>query len=138
MLTGIDIKHAFHALALDEHRGPFSPTLWHFPAKDANKKPENMKSRDVLWSEWLNVHSNKNSTEAQLQAAWSALVDREMYDQLKETDSNLLQVWFPGVHINIGGGSDDLLSESLKGDFEREFAMFDGDASTTDKLQKLP
>jgi len=23
------IKHAFHALALDECRGPFTPTLWH-------------------------------------------------------------------------------------------------------------
>lgn len=118
MLTVIDIKHAFHALALDEHRGPFSPTLWHYPAKSTHKKPE--KSHADLWSEWSNLHSNKNSTEAQLQAAWSALVDREMWDHLKETDSDLLQVWFPGVHINIGGGSDDLLSEALKGDFERE------------------
>ncbi|KAF8646904.1 hypothetical protein AX16_007053 [Volvariella volvacea WC 439] len=25
------IKHAFHALALDECRGPFTPTLWHLP-----------------------------------------------------------------------------------------------------------
>ncbi len=39
-----------------------------------------------------------------------------MYDHLKDSDSDILQVWFPGVHINIGGGSDDLLTEALKGD----------------------
>jgi hypothetical protein len=26
-----EIKHAFHALALDEHRGSFTPTLWYIP-----------------------------------------------------------------------------------------------------------
>jgi hypothetical protein len=50
------IKHAFHALALDEHRGPFKPTLW-------QKTP------------------NSSTT--------------------------LKQVWFPGVHTNIGGGYND-------------------------------
>jgi hypothetical protein len=101
-------------LALDEHRGPFPPTLWHYPAKGPNTEPK--KSHTALWSEWSSVHSNKNSTPAKLQAAWSALVDREMYDHLKDSDSDILQVWFPGVHINIGGGSDDLLTEALKGD----------------------
>lgn len=47
------------------------------------------------------------------------MIDCEMYEELKGTDSELLQVWFPGVHINVGGGSDDLLKE-WKGDFERE------------------
>ncbi|EHK97522.1 hypothetical protein M7I_6732 [Glarea lozoyensis 74030] len=34
--TSLDskIKHAFHALALDEHRGSFSPTLWYIPETD--------------------------------------------------------------------------------------------------------
>jgi hypothetical protein len=118
MLTVIDIQHAFHALALDEHRGPFSPTLWHYPAKGPTTEPK--KSQAVLWAEWDTVQSNKNSTPAQLQAAWSALVDREMYDNLKDSDSDMVQVWFPGVHINIGGGSDDLLSGAVKGDCERE------------------
>jgi hypothetical protein len=31
----------------------------------------------------------------------------------------LLQVWFPGYHINIGGGSDDLLKKK-EIDFEHE------------------
>jgi uncharacterized protein (DUF2235 family) len=50
------IENAFQALALDEHRGPFSPALWE--KKDSERV-------------------------------------------------NLKQVWFPGVHSNIGGGYDD-------------------------------
>jgi Uncharacterized alpha/beta hydrolase domain (DUF2235) len=50
------IENAFQALALDEHRAPFSPALW--------------EKRDG---------------------------DR----------TNLKQVWFPGVHSNVGGGYDD-------------------------------
>ncbi|KAL0639793.1 hypothetical protein Q9L58_001108 [Maublancomyces gigas] len=50
------IENAFHALALDEHRGPFTPTLW-------RKQPG--------------------------------------------SSTNLKQVWFPGVHTNIGGGYDN-------------------------------
>ena len=62
-----DIKNAFHALALDERRAPFSPTLWTLP-------------------------KHQKST-------------------------NLIQCWFPGVHINIGGGSDDGIKDR-KGDLE--------------------
>jgi len=55
--TGIDdhILNAFQALALDEHRAAFSPTIW----------------------------------------------------ERKNQRTNLKQVWFPGVHSNIGGGADD-------------------------------
>lgn len=51
------VLNAFHALALDDDRAPFSPTLWH-------KKSDN-------------------------------------------TVTNLRQVWFPGVHTNVGGGYAD-------------------------------
>jgi hypothetical protein len=51
------IENAFQALALDEPRAPFAPTLW-----------------------------EKGS---------------------RNTRTNLTQVWFPGVHSNIGGGYDD-------------------------------
>ncbi|PYI19469.1 hypothetical protein BO99DRAFT_432589 [Aspergillus violaceofuscus CBS 115571] len=51
------IKHAFHALALDDHRAPFSPTLWHLPTRN--------------------------------------------------TTTKLIQCWFPGCHIHIGGGSEE-------------------------------
>jgi hypothetical protein len=51
-----NVLNAFQALALDEHRSAFSPTLW--------EKPEG-------------------------------------------NETKLKQVWFPGVHSNIGGGAHD-------------------------------
>ncbi|KAG6988492.1 hypothetical protein G7Y79_00072g097540 [Physcia stellaris] len=63
-----EIENAFQALALDERRAPFSPTLWNMPGD--NKK------------------------------------------------TNLIQCWFPGIHVNIGGGSSDGLKKTPKGDLE--------------------
>ncbi|KAF2157493.1 hypothetical protein K461DRAFT_250532 [Myriangium duriaei CBS 260.36] len=54
------IEHAYHALALDEQRSPFSPSVW----------------------------KCKSGAKTQL-----------------------CQVWFPGAHINIGGGSDQNADE---------------------------
>lgn len=34
----------------------------------------------------------------------------------QKNPSELLQVWFPGVHISVGGGSSDTLGD--KGDLE--------------------
>ena len=66
MISGI--QNAFQALALDEHRKPFTPTLWSLPESN--------------------------------------------------TTTNLIQCWFPGVHVNVGGGSDDGLKKTPKGDLE--------------------
>ena len=33
-------------------------------------------------------------------------------------ETNLIQCWFPGVHINVGGGSTDGLKSTPKGDLE--------------------
>lgn len=54
---GRSVKVALHAVAIDERRGPFGPTLWQTPVPDAKQIVE--------------------------------------------------QVWFPGVHSNIGGGYKD-------------------------------
>ena len=53
-----NIKNAFHALALDEHRQAFPPTLWSLPSG---------------------------------------------------VSTHLVQCWFPGYHINIGGGSESTM-----------------------------
>jgi len=50
------VKNAFHALAIDERRSPFKPTLWEYKPKPGQK---------------------------------------------------VEQVWFPGVHTNVGGGYPD-------------------------------
>lgn len=116
-----DIKHAFQALALDEHRGPFTPTLWHVPPADNSSTPPKTKktfqqlqdeSRDAL----------ATGKEDEIDRAWEAMIDYEMEMHLAKLDSELLQVWFCGYHVNIGGGSKDMLT-TKKGDFEREFPI---------------
>ena len=57
---GPHVENAFHALALDEHRRDFAPTLW-VQSPDARAKGV----------------------------------------------QKLLQVWFPGVHSNVGGGYEE-------------------------------
>lgn len=54
------VLHAYHAVAIDERRGPFKPTLW--TLKDGEKRPEG---------------------------------------------TSLEQVWFAGVHCEVGGGYRD-------------------------------
>ncbi|KAK7187806.1 peptidoglycan binding domain containing protein [Paraphaeosphaeria sporulosa] len=58
------IENAFHALALEEHRKAFGPTLWSLP---------------------------------------------------ENSNTNLIQCWFPGVHINVGGGSGDGMKDIKQG-----------------------
>ncbi|KAH0422619.1 hypothetical protein CcaCcLH18_12697 [Colletotrichum camelliae] len=41
-----------------------------------------------------------------------------MFEQLKGIDSELLQVWFPGVHINVGGGNPSIIAGG-DSDFEQ-------------------
>ncbi|KAK9776224.1 hypothetical protein SCAR479_07130 [Seiridium cardinale] len=112
------IRHAFHALSLDEHRAPFSPTLWHYPGDGelSTKKPK--ESLDKVQKSWEKIRSDPRSTLRQKSDAWAKLIDCEMYDELNGTDSELLQVWFPGFHDNAGGGSTDPLKDR-KGDFEQ-------------------
>ncbi|KXJ88199.1 hypothetical protein Micbo1qcDRAFT_190014 [Microdochium bolleyi] len=113
------IKHAFQALALDEHRGPFTPTLWHVPpapTKDSAKPPRTKKTLDQLREDSRAAQAGGNEDE--IDRAWEAMIDYEMEMHLEKLDSDLLQVWFPGVHVNIGGGSTDMLGPR-KGDFEQ-------------------
>lgn len=59
--TGLNmgkVGYAYHALALDEHRGPFVPTLWEIPPKeqqqlDSQERPTNLRQ---CW--FPGVHSN--------------------------------------------------------------------------------
>ncbi|KAH8677362.1 hypothetical protein BX600DRAFT_531243 [Xylariales sp. PMI_506] len=112
------VKNAYHALALDEHRKPFSPTLWHLLEDHvANSKPK--VSSTELKAALKKLHEDSKATEFQLNQAWQDLVDAEMREELKDHCPNLLQVWFPGVHINVGGGNDDLIKPEKRGDFEQ-------------------
>ena len=55
------VENAFHALAIDERRGPFAPSLWELTDEDLRKSPQ----------------------------------------------QRVEQVWFAGVHSNVGGGYPD-------------------------------
>lgn len=92
-LTIAVIKHAFHALALDEHREPFLPTLWYIPY-DKTKEAEEA-SIDKEDDDWPELKAYRDE------------VDKEISDFQAKYPPDLYQVWFPGVHINIGGGSDE-------------------------------
>lgn len=45
--------------------------------------------------------------------------NRKIREQMGRTgETNLIQCWFPGVHINVGGESIDGLKSTPKGDLE--------------------
>lgn len=75
------MEHAFHALAIDEHRGPFSPTLW--------EQPNNPQKLKVLKQCWFpGVHSNIGGSYpdagiSNISLAW-------MVSQLEDTDGGIL------------------------------------------------
>ena len=81
---------------------------------------EPSKSLEQFRKNWIATQSKSNPTEEELSNAWAELIDCEMYYHLQGIDSDLHQVWLPGFHINVGGGSDDPIKDQ-KGDFEREY-----------------
>lgn len=91
------LEHAVHALAVDERRGPYAPTLW---------------------------------TEAANQPLGAG--------------QSVLQVWFPGVHSDIGGGYRDKGIGDITWDFmmrqaARRGLVVDPDQTTPPvTLQPLP
>ncbi|KAK1758786.1 hypothetical protein QBC47DRAFT_449552 [Echria macrotheca] len=112
------IKHAFHALALDEHRKPFSATMWHMPGDGVADLPKKAGTVEQLKKDLKELEDNPNAKDEDRDRLWGQLVAAQMHDELKGHKSELVQVWFPGVHINVGGGSDDLLKDK-RGDFEQ-------------------
>jgi len=114
-------------LALDEHREAFSPTLWYLPQQaQVNEELLSEKRRrvDETSAAWHPKKYDKKVPLAERQKLKGAYNKaRRELDRLQEdskaTTSKLLQVWFPGVHINIGGGSSD--SSKDEGDLEGAF-----------------
>ncbi|KAI5782352.1 hypothetical protein DFH27DRAFT_488057, partial [Peziza echinospora] len=77
---GLGVKNAFHALALDEQRYSFRPTLWTWPQQPPAIPEE--------------LFDPKNGEHLRTQALAT-----------KASEPFLMQCWFPGVHIDIGGGT---------------------------------
>ena len=110
-------------MALDEHRKPFNTTMWHYPTEHKATGATSNATSTELRAKWEKLRDTDSIEEPILKKAWEDLVDAEMREELKGSNSELLQVWFPGYHINIGGGSDDLLKKK-EGDFERKRIRF--------------
>ncbi|KAF7939110.1 uncharacterized protein EAE97_007191 [Botrytis byssoidea] len=118
-----NIKHAFQALALDEHRQAFTPTLCYI------KKPEDFTDAEIeaqrtisdnAHAEWYDMcftphpSSEKMRDLAKIRdEATEKVVKMEENNKMKKAlgtgEKVLEQVWFPGYHIHIGGGSSDTL-----------------------------
>ncbi|KAJ5776624.1 uncharacterized protein N7511_001635 [Penicillium nucicola] len=135
-----NVKHAFQALALDEHREAFSPTLWYLPKfgdADMTQIEQQKRAIDAAAAEWRKqleqakkLKSSGKATDAAVNQAACDLnkAARVMNDHFRkllrlQDDMNhqihprtLKQVWFPGYHIHIGGGSDSTLKK--QGDME--------------------
>ncbi|KAK6527265.1 hypothetical protein TWF281_010453 [Arthrobotrys megalospora] len=119
------IRRAFHALALDEHRDAFSPTLYSVPTEIKKSEPEDIEQQERLVGElrekWFaTVCSRDTSPDEKAKLRKSYIDARKILLELRENaldGSELKQVWFPGMHINTGGGSSDTLE--AKGDLEQ-------------------
>jgi hypothetical protein len=135
-----DVRHAFQALGLDEHRNAFTPTLWYLP-KFGNVTSEQIEAQKSAvekkaqeWEELLQnaikLKESRKASDEDINGAARHLnmtaraLNEESRKLTKLEDDRrhqvhprtLRQVWFPGYHINIGGGSDDTLHN--EGDME--------------------
>jgi len=52
----VEVENAFHALALDEHRKSFSPTLWYLPRSQVDKAPDRRTRLKQCW--FAGVHTD--------------------------------------------------------------------------------
>ncbi|KAI8236195.1 hypothetical protein K4K55_003949 [Colletotrichum sp. SAR 10_96] len=112
------IKRAFHAMAIDEHRKPFSPTLWHRSPQNQMDLCELNQSSIVDLQDGFARILKKGASEAEKSKAWEEFIARAVYEELQGRNSELKQVWFPGVHINVGGGNPNILTGD-ESDFEQ-------------------
>ncbi|KAK2063394.1 hypothetical protein LY76DRAFT_588573 [Colletotrichum caudatum] len=110
-------KHAFHALSLDEHMAPFEPTLWHLPKADDLEDYRHLIREDVE-NDFQFLLDSRTATDTELHAAWNDVIKAQMVAEPKDFTPELRQVWFPGCHVNIGGGNSIMLTD-YSYDFEQ-------------------
>jgi uncharacterized protein (DUF2235 family) len=86
------VDRACQALALDEERTTFHPQLWHEPA---DNKARDIKSADSEAADNEAVEAAPNAPE--IEPGRRRFIKGE----------RISQVWFAGVHTNVGGGYPD-------------------------------
>jgi uncharacterized protein (DUF2235 family) len=83
------IARACHALALDEERRAFWPTLWREGVIKLESGDQQRMDGDNAWQDWW-----KNWWKDRSASQDAAHIDRD----------RVSQVWFAGVHSDVGGG----------------------------------
>ncbi|KAJ5938685.1 hypothetical protein N7466_001819 [Penicillium verhagenii] len=139
------IKYAFQALAIDEQRKAFEPTLFFVPPqKDGTKEEllknavkENKEAYEKNLQKAKKLKTPKKETKAGKRAKlptdasineiagevnalalkWNdSLRHLINYQDRSKKPTELVQVWFPGYHINVGGGASETMHN--KGNME--------------------
>ncbi|KIO29804.1 hypothetical protein M407DRAFT_69939 [Tulasnella calospora MUT 4182] len=106
-----------HALALDERRSKFKPNPWHrnahspqAAANDPNQGTpvvhplNNGPHRKETANDFIHFAVQELKRKRNKETVWSD--DREAYDlALTNMECDIREVWFPGCHADVGGGS---------------------------------
>lgn len=79
------VQHAFHALAIDEHRSLFTPTLWELPI-DGSAQGASLQKLKQCW--FPGSHSNVGGSYPD--AGMSNITLAWMISQLEDTDGGIL------------------------------------------------
>jgi uncharacterized protein (DUF2235 family) len=96
------VECARHALSLDDERDAFQPLLWDELAEE-KRANEARDARLDLLEQAASARKARNAREARrLTAEADALGERERHFR-----SRLQQVWFTGMHADVGGGYPD-------------------------------
>ncbi|KAG8977139.1 hypothetical protein FRB90_008884, partial [Tulasnella sp. 427] len=106
-----------HALALDERRGKFKPNQWHrktHSVQGAENDPNqatvlaapvsNRPRRKETMNDYIHYIRDQYRKRAKKLTVWSD--DRPAFDlDIKKAECDVKEVWFPGCHADVGGGS---------------------------------
>jgi uncharacterized protein (DUF2235 family) len=93
---------ARHALALDDQRDAFLPLLWDEVAEGARETAAEQ-TRKAAWAKVLETlgPDKREERRKHVRAAWLSRSERRRWrDRLR-------QVWFTGMHADVGGGYPD-------------------------------
>ncbi|KAI0003871.1 hypothetical protein BJV74DRAFT_812169 [Russula compacta] len=94
------IRYFRHAISLDEHRAKFKANHWHL-LKSEDEKGTKLGEMPRSNQRHPHFHSRYHHIRQHNKVCSQAEVD--FYT--KPTETNVLEVWFAGVHCDVGGGS---------------------------------
>jgi hypothetical protein len=77
-----DIKHAFHALSIDDRRQPFLPTLYYIPDDKVIAAENKILEKDEV--DWPELRDHRQR------------VDEDFKQAMADNKQDLIQVWFTG------------------------------------------